>query len=77
MRHCANGIECGGILTVVKVRDCLQDMAIGVESSWPTDSTRGVPVRVQDDLGIDKVAGGDSLVQGLAKRDCGDHACRL
>ena len=51
-------------------------MAIGVESFWPADSTGDVSVRVQDDLGIDKVAGGDPVVQSLAKRN-GSHVCRL
>ena len=72
----ASGVKCGGVRTVVEVRDCLQDMAIGVESFWPTDSTGDVSVRVQDDLGIDKVAGGDPVVQSLAKRN-GGHVCRL
>ena len=72
----ANGVKCGGVLTVIEVRDCLQDVAIGVESFWPTNSTGDVSVRVQDDLGIDKVAGGDPVVQSLAKRN-GGHVCRL
>ena len=50
-------------------------MAIGVKSFRPTDSTREVSVRVQNDLGIDEVAGGDSLVQSLAKRNGGGHVC--
>ena len=62
MRPCASGIECGGVRTVVKVRDCLQDMAIGVESFWPTDPAGGVPVRIQDDLSVDEVTGGDPLI---------------
>ena len=70
-----NSIECGGVRTVVEVWDCLQHMAIGVESFWPTDSTREVLVRVQNDLGINEVAGGDSLVQSLAKRNGGGHVC--
>ena len=37
-------VECGGVLTAVKVRDRLQDVATDVESLWPTDLTRGVPV---------------------------------
>ena len=69
----ANGIKYGCVRTVVEVRDCLQHMAIGVESFWPTNSTRDVSVRVQDDLGIDKVAGGDPVVQSLAKRNGGGH----
>ena len=57
MRPRANSIECGGVRTVIEVWDCLQDIAIGVESFWPTDSTREVLVRVQSDLRIDGVAG--------------------
>ena len=72
----ASGVKCGGVRTVVEVRDRLQDVAIGVESFWPTDSTGDVSVRVQDDLGIDKVTGGDPVVQSLAKRN-GGHVCRL
>ena len=72
----ARGIRCGGVRTVVEIGDGLQNMAIGVESFWPTDSTGDVSVRVQDDLGIDKVAGGDPVVQSLAKRN-GGHVCRL
>ena len=72
----ASGVKCGGVRTVVEVRDCLQHMAIGVESFWPTDSTGDISVRVQDDLGIDEVAGGDPVVQSLAKRN-GGHVCRL
>ena len=72
----ASGVKCGSVRTVIEVRDCLQDVAIGVESFWPTDSTGDVSVRVQDDLGIDKVTGGDPVVQSLAKRN-GGHVCRL
>jgi len=67
-------IECGGGLTIVKIRDCLQDMAVGVEGLWSTDPTGGVSVRVQDNLCVDKVPGGDSLVQGLTKSSGGRHA---
>ena len=77
VRPGASGIECGGVRTIVEVGDCLQDMAIGVEGFLSTDSTGEVPVRVQNDLGIDEVAGGDSLVQSLAKRNGGGHVCRL
>ena len=73
MRPCASGIECGGVRTVVKVRDCLQDMAICVESFWPTDPAGGVPVRIQDDLSVNEVARGDPLVQSLAKGNGGGH----
>ena len=77
VRPGASGIECGGVRTVVEVWDYLQDMAIGVESFWPTDSTREVPVRGRNGLGINEVAGGDSLVESLTKRNGGDHVCRL
>ena len=72
-----SGIECGGVRTVVEVWYCLQDMAIGVEGFWPKDSTGDVSVRVQDDLGIDEVPRGDSLVESFAKRNCGGHVCKL
>ena len=75
MRLRANNIECGDVRTVVEVWDCLQDMTIGVEMFWPADATREVPARVQDDLGIDKVARGDPVVQSLAERNGGGHVC--
>ena len=52
----ASGMECDGVRTVVEVRDRLQDMTIGIQRFRPTDLTRWVPVRVKDDLGVDKVA---------------------
>ena len=67
MRLCASDIECGGVLTVVKVRDSLQNVAAGVEGLRPTDPTRGVSERVQDELRVDEVPGGDSSVQSLAE----------
>lgn len=45
----------GDTLTILEVRDCLQDMAGRVEWLWFADSTGGVPARVQDNLGIDEV----------------------
>ena len=69
-------IECGGGLTIVKIRDCLQDMAVGVKALWSTDPTRGVSVGVQDNLCIDKVPGGDSLVQGFTKSSSGRHVSK-
>ena len=51
-------------------------MAVGVKSLWATDSTRGIPVGVQDDLGIDELSGRDPLVQGLAEGRSGSHVCR-
>ena len=69
-----SGIECGGVRTVVGVGDCLQHMAICVESFWPTYTAEDVSVRaLQDDHGVDKIAG-DSLVQSLAKGDGSGHA---
>ena len=56
------GVECGSTLTVLKVRDFLQDKAIGIERLWAANATGGIPVRVQDDLGVDKGPGGNSLV---------------
>ena len=40
-------------------------MTIGIQSFRSTDSTREVPVRVKDDLGVDKVARGDPLVESV------------
>ena len=77
MRPSASGIECGGVRTVFEVRYCLHDMAVGVEDFRPTDSTGDVSVRVQDDLGIDKVPRGDSPVESFAKRNGGGHVCKL
>ena len=77
MRPSASGIEYGGVRTVVEVRYCLQHMTIGVKGFWPTDSTGDVSVRVQDDLGVDEVPRGDSLVESFAKRNGGGHACKL
>ena len=57
-----DGIAYDGGLTIVKVRDRFQDVAIGIEGFWPINSTGRVPVRVQDDLGVDEGPGGDSLV---------------
>jgi hypothetical protein len=34
MRLCAHGIKCGSGLTIVKVGNCFQDLAIGVERLW-------------------------------------------
>jgi len=48
-------------------------VAIGVERFGPADPTRGVSVGVQNDLGIDEVPGGDSLVQSLAKSSSSRH----
>jgi len=64
-------------LTIVEVRNGFQDVAVGVKSLWSADSTGGVPVRVQDDLGVDEITGGDSLVKSLAKSDGGCHVWRL
>jgi len=72
LRHCASGIVCGG-LTIVKVRDSLQDVAVGIKGLRPTDLTGGIPMRVQDDLGVDEAPGGNSLVQSLAKSSSGRH----
>jgi len=71
------GVECGGRLTIIKVGDCFENVAIGVERLWPTDPTGGVPVRIQEDLGVDEIPGGDPLVQSLAKSRGGCHACRM
>ena len=75
LRLRTSGIECGG-LTTVEVRDCFQDMAGGIERLRSTDPTGGIPMRVQDDLGVDEVPRGDSLVQSLAKSSGGSHICR-
>jgi len=41
MRLCTSGTECGE-LTIVKVRNRLQSVTIGVEHLWPTETTGGV-----------------------------------
>ena len=77
VRCCVGDIGCGVELTIVEVRDRLQNVAVGVERFWPTDATGiGIPVRVQDDLGIDEVSGGNASVQHLAKSSSGHHVCR-
>ena len=38
------GFECGSVLTIVEVRDSLQNVAISVERLWSTDATGGVSV---------------------------------
>ena len=72
-----NDIECDGGRTMVEVRDGFKNEAVGVECLWPTDFTGRVPVRVQDDLGIDEIPGGDSLIQSFAKSRGSCHVCRL
>ena len=70
-------IGCGGEPTIVEVGDRLQNVAVGVERFWPTDTTGiGIPVRIQDDLGIDEVSRGNASVQNLAKSSNGHHVCR-
>ena len=58
---------CGGQPTVIEVWNGLEDVAIRVESPWPTHAARRVLAREQDDLGVDKIPGGDSLVQSFTK----------
>jgi len=69
-------IECGGGLTIVKIRDRLQDMAVSVEGLWSTDPTGGVSVRVQDNLCVDKIPGGKTLVQRLTESSGGRHVSK-
>jgi len=76
VRFCASGIECGSGLTIVEVRDCLQDVTVGVEHLWPTDTAGEVPVRVQDDPGVGEVPGGDSLIQSFTESSGSRHVCR-
>jgi len=76
MRLSASDIECGGVLTIVKVGNCLQNVATGIEGPWPADPTGGVPVRIRDDLRVNEVSRGDSLVQGLAKSSGSRHVCK-
>jgi len=65
------------MLTIIEVRDGFQNVAVGIERLWPTDTTGGVPVRVQDNLRVYKVPGGDSLVQSTEKSDSSRHGCEL
>ena len=76
MRLSASDIECGGVLTIVKVGDCLQNAAAGIERPWLADPTGGVPMRIRDDLCVNEVPGGDPLVQGLAKSSGSRHVCK-
>ena len=46
VRFCGSSIGCDGELTIIKVRDCFQDEAVGIERLWPTDSTGRVSVGV-------------------------------
>jgi len=39
MRFYESVVEGGGVLTVIEVRDCLQDVAVGVEGLWTADAT--------------------------------------
>ena len=48
-------------LTIVKVRGRFENVAVGVKCLWPADSTGGVPMGIQDDLGVNKIPGRDSL----------------
>ena len=78
MRIHQNDTECGGVLlTIVEVRESLQDTTVGVERLRLTDLTGRVPARVQDDLCVNKISGGYSLVQSLAESSSGRHGCSL
>jgi len=55
LRRHASGTERGGGLTAIEIRDCFQNVAVGVERLWPTDPTGGVPMGIQDDLGVDEI----------------------
>ena len=68
--------ECSGALTIVKVGNCLQDTAVGIERLWPTNTTGVIPVRIQDDFGVDKVPRGYPSVQSFAKRSSCRHFLR-
>ena len=76
LRYCTGDIECGGVPTIVKVRNCLQNVAVGVERLRPADTTGRIPVRVQNDFGIDKVSGGDAFGQSFAKSGGSHHLGR-
>ena len=73
LRFCASDTKCGGVPTIVKVRNCLQNVAVGVEGLRPADTTGGIPVRVQNDFGVDKVSGGDAFGQSFAKSGGSHH----
>lgn len=51
-------------------------MAVGVERLRPADTTGRIPVRVQNDFGIDKVSGGDAFGQSFAKSGGSHHLGR-
>ena len=76
MRLYTNDMEYGGSLTIIEIRDSLQNVAVSVENFWLRDSTRGIPARVQDDLGVDEAPGGDSLIQSLTESSSSRHSRR-
>lgn len=57
-----NDLERVGSLTVIEIRDGLQNVAAGVERFRVRDSTAGGLAGIQDDLGVDKYTGGDALI---------------
>ena len=63
------------MLTIVEIRNGLENMAVGVERLWPTDPTVGVPVtvRIQNDLRVNEVPRGYALIQSLAKSGSSCH----
>ena len=76
VRFWGSDIRRGSGRTIVKVGDCFENMAVCVERLLPVDSTGRVPVRIQDDLGVDEIPGGYSLVQSLAKSSGSRHVSR-
>lgn len=66
-REVLRGVKYPEISMVLKVRNSLQNVTVGVEYLWPTDVTRGVPVRVQDYLRVNETPRENALVESLAQ----------
>jgi glycerol-3-phosphate dehydrogenase len=60
-------------LTMVKMRDRLQDMTARVQGFGSVNAAGGALAREQDDLGVGKRSRGDALAQSLAERVRGRH----
>ena len=72
----SKNIRYSKVLTIFEVRDRLQNVAVCVERSRSTDAIGGIPARIQDNLGVNEIPGGNSLVQSLAEsRSRAEHMC--
>ena len=73
VRILASVVECGGGLTIVKVRDGFENVTVCVERLWPADPAGIVSVGIQNNFGVDEIPRGYSLVQGLTESRSGRH----